>query len=46
MMVPIEENQCYKLGQYLNGSDDEVQFVQLRLQGVIGKLNLNPLADR
>lgn len=44
-MIPVEKNYVYKMGQYLNGNEDEVQFTMLKLQGVIGKLDLTPLAD-
>lgn len=33
------------MGQYVNGTDEEIRFSMLKLQGVIGKMNLNPLAE-
>ena len=45
-MIPIEDNQVYKLGQYyVHGTEEEVHFAMLKVQGVIGKMNPNPLAD-
>lgn len=44
-MIPVEKNYVYKMGQYLNGNEDEVQFAMFKLQGVIGQSNLNPLAE-